>query len=106
MAMNWFTRHCYDTDNPQTYGQHFRVAFSGSLGLIGAGLAGLVHAIVPPVFQFRTANAVIGIYHRHVLGTGRHGAELSRYGLTADGQPLTPGSCPGAANGQGGGAKP
>jgi hypothetical protein len=42
----------------ETYGEHFGVAFSYGLRLIGAGLCALVHAVLPFLFE-KTASASI-----------------------------------------------
>ena len=73
------TRHTADTPRPQDYGQHFRVAFFGSLKLIGYGLAGIVHAFLPEIkaLQFYTSTGIIRAY-KAIEASGRHGPELER----------------------------
>lgn len=80
MALSDFsTRHTRDTDHPQNYWQHFRVALWGSLRLIGLGLGGLWHAIFPEQkrFQFWTSSGVIRIYREMEL-SGRHDDEIGK----------------------------
>ena len=79
MALSDFsTTHTLDTEKPQTYWHHFRVAFWGSLRLIGLGFGGIWHAIFPEQkrFQFWTSSGVIKIY-RELEQSGRHDAEIS-----------------------------
>ena len=73
------TRHTADTPRPQDYGQHFRVAFLGSLRLIGYGLAGLVHAFFPEIkpLQFYTSTGIIRAY-KALERSGRHEPEIER----------------------------
>jgi hypothetical protein len=73
------TRHTADTPRPQDYGQHFRVAFFGSLKLIGYGLAGIVHAVFPEFrpLQFYTSTGIIRAYKALAL-SGRHDKEIAR----------------------------
>ncbi len=72
-----FLQHPADTASPQGYWQHWSVAFHGSLGLVWAGLVGIVHAFVPAVAPFYTSTRVIRCYRRLVL-SGRHQAEIER----------------------------
>ena len=73
------TRHTADTPRPQDYGQHFRVAFFGSLRLIGYGIAGVIHAFVPEFkpLQFYTSTGIIRAY-KAIERSGRHGPEIVR----------------------------
>jgi hypothetical protein len=73
------TRHTADTPRPQDYGQHFRVAFFGSLKLIGYGLAGIVHAFLPEIkaLQFYTSTGIIRAF-KAIAESGRHGPEIER----------------------------
>lgn len=72
------TRHTADTANPQTYGEHFRVSFFGSLSLIWFGLAGLVHAFFPEIkcLQFYTSSGIIRAYRQLELSR-RHDSEIA-----------------------------
>lgn len=74
------TPHTSDTENPQDYGEHFRVAFCGSLKLIWYGLAGLVHAFLPEIrcLQFYTSSGIIKAY-RMLEDSHRHDAEIARF---------------------------
>ena len=73
------TRHTADTPRPQDYGQHFRVAFFGSLKLIGYGLAGIVHAVFPEFkpLQFYTSTGIIRAF-KAIVESRRHGPEIMR----------------------------
>jgi hypothetical protein len=73
------TKHTADTPRPQDYGQHFRVAFFGSLKLIGYGLAGIVHAFFPEIraLQFYTSTGIIRAY-KAIEASGRHEPEIVR----------------------------
>ena len=77
--MAFSTKHTRDTENPQTYAEHFKVSLIGSLLLIFYGLGGLVHAILPEIkcFQFWTSSGVIKIY-RHLELSRRHDPEVER----------------------------
>ena len=41
----------------ESYGQHFGVAFGFALALFGAGLAALIHAFIPALFE-KTASTL------------------------------------------------
>ena len=73
------TPHTLDTKHPQTYCQHFRVAFGGSLRLVALGLGGIWHAFFPEQkrFQFWTSSGVIRIY-QELEKSGRHDEEIGR----------------------------
>jgi len=72
---NWFTKHCYSTENPQTYWAHCRFAFTNSFMLIWIGIAGCVHAILPPLFPFYTSTRVIRSFGE-LVDSRRHESEL------------------------------
>jgi hypothetical protein len=46
----------------ETYGQHFVVALSYGLRLIGAGLCALVHAVLPFLFQKTASSSIKAMY--------------------------------------------
>lgn len=75
--MAFSTAHTRDTENPQTYYQHWRVAFFGSLWLIAYGIGGLIHSFFPwiKMFQFWTSSGIIGIYRALELSR-RHDPEI------------------------------
>jgi hypothetical protein len=89
-----FTDHPAETANPQTYLQHAKFASGNSFKLIWAGIAGVIHAIYPPLFPFYTSTRVIRSFKK-LVESGRHNDELLRefgatnlnemykYGLTA-----------------------
>ena len=71
MAGNLFTKH--PTEVGETYGEHFRNASGFGLKMIGAGLACLVHAVLPFLFE-RSGSRTVEELHRR----------LSRRVVTAD----------------------
>ena len=75
--MAFSTLHTGGTQKPQTYSEHWRVAFWGSLRLICFGLGGLIHAFFPEIkkFQFWTSSGIINIYRELEL-SGRHDLEI------------------------------
>jgi len=78
MALSDFkTPHTAENNQPQTYCQHFSVAFCGSLRLIGLGFGGIWHAFFPEHkgFQFWTSSGIIRIY-RELEKSGRHDDEI------------------------------
>ncbi len=86
--MSFLTDHLRDTDVPQTYFQHGRFAFTRSVRLIVAGLAGVIHAIFPWWFTFYTSEKIVMTYVE-VKASGRHDDLLVKYGLMDEGW-LTP----------------
>ena len=77
--MYFSTTHTRDTKSPQSYAEHFNVAFFGSLKLIAYGLGGLVHAVLPEIkcLQFWTSTGIIKMY-RQLEASGRHDEEIKR----------------------------
>ncbi len=71
------------TDHPEsvgeTYGEHFLVASSFGVTMLGAGLACLVHALVPGLFVKTGSAAVTGLYDRMVA----HRRRVRDSGVTA-----------------------
>lgn len=57
-----FTQHPASVD--ETYFQHLCFAGTFSLKLFGAGLAALVHAILPFLFEKTASNAIRAMYAR------------------------------------------
>jgi len=76
--MSFLTKHIRDTENPQTYLQHFRVAFVNSLRLLYAAMLGIVHAFFPWWFPFNTSTEIIKCF-KIIVRTRRHKAELNEY---------------------------
>jgi hypothetical protein len=64
MSDNPFTRHPRDIG--ESYGEHMGRAASSGLRLIGSGLACLVHAVFPFLFE-RTASETIRDMHRGMV---------------------------------------
>jgi hypothetical protein len=70
---DWFTRHPRSVG--ETYTQHFGVAMSFGGKLLLAGLACVVHALLPALFE-RTASRCIGELHdRMVVNRSRQGLQ-------------------------------
>ena len=67
-------------DRPQNYWEHGRFAMKHSLGLLFAGLAGVVHAIFPWWFKFYSAEQVVKTF-KAIESSGRHEDLLKKYGL-------------------------
>lgn len=76
--MSFLTDHIRDTENPQTYWQHFRVAFVNSSKLLWASIQGIVHAFFPWWFPFETSTQVIKSF-KILIDTKRHKAELREH---------------------------
>jgi hypothetical protein len=71
----FLTNHLKDTGNPQTYFQHFRVAFVNSCWLLIASIAGIIHAIFPWWFPFYTSTVIIKCF-KILVDTERHKEEF------------------------------
>lgn len=71
------TRHTFDTQNPQTYQAHRRVAYRGSWLLFKAALAGWVHGTFPEWqrWQFWSSTIVIKLALA-LWRSGRHDKEF------------------------------
>jgi hypothetical protein len=69
------TKHTREGDNPQTYFEHFRVAFVSSVKLMWYGVAGIIHAFIPGLLPFYTSTGIIKIY-RQLVESGRHDDEI------------------------------
>ncbi len=72
------TPHTRDTAKPQTYRQHFKVAFYYSLKMIWYALGGIVHAILPEIkcLQFATSTFLFKAV-RFLAYSGRHDDEIN-----------------------------
>lgn len=57
----------------ETYGEHFAFALGFALRLIGAGLAALIHAIIPCLFE-TTASRMIRQMHARIVSRGHQAA--------------------------------
>jgi hypothetical protein len=62
MGTNIFTRH--PAQGGETYFQHLRFASAVGFQLVLAGLAALVHAIFPFVFQTTASSLLSGVHRR------------------------------------------
>jgi len=74
---NPFTDHPRDTENPQTYLEHGCFAFKHSAILVFAGILGMIHAILPFLFPFRTSTIVIKSFKK-LVDSKRHKEELKK----------------------------
>jgi len=54
----------------ETYSEHFATAVGVGFSLIGAGLACVVHAIVPALFE-RTASTAVNALHSRLANRAR-----------------------------------
>ena len=63
---NPFTDHPNATEKPQSYWEHGKFAFINSIGLIYAGILGVIHAFLPFLFPFKTSTLVIKAFKKHL----------------------------------------
>jgi len=56
----------------ETYTQHLASATGFSLRMIAAGLACLIHALLPFLFVKTGSNAIVALHDRMVLNRARH----------------------------------
>jgi hypothetical protein len=70
MPTNPFTRHPTSVD--ETYGEHFAAACSFAGPLLLAGLACLVHAFLPFLFEKTGSTVIAGLHDRMVANRRRH----------------------------------
>jgi hypothetical protein len=69
----YFLSHPHSVD--ESYREHAGVAFRFSVRLLGAGLAALVHAVIPCLFE-KTASSIIKTMHSELAartGPPSHG---------------------------------
>jgi len=59
----------------ESYGRHLLTAMSFAAGMIIGGLACLVHAIVPGLFERAGSNAISDLHHRMVCQRRKLSAE-------------------------------
>ena len=72
MVRSWFLSH--PAEIGETYLEHMEVAGSFGFQLMGAGLACMVHAVIPCLFE-RTGSTVIkSLHERLVTGRGAKGS--------------------------------
>lgn len=76
--MSFLTDHIKDTDNPQTYYQHFKIAFFNSLRLLIASIKGIIHACFPWWYPFDTSTEIIKCF-KILVDTKRHKLELQEH---------------------------
>ena len=74
---NPFTKHPQDTEQPQTYLEHGKFAFAKSFILVYAGIIGMIHAIFPFLFPFKTSTIVIKAF-KSLVDSKRHKEELRK----------------------------
>ncbi len=75
--MKFFKKHPAETQNPQTYLIHFKVAVKSSLLLIWIGIIGIIHAFLPGIkwMQFYTSTRIMRGFIK-LVESGRHISEL------------------------------
>ncbi len=77
------------TDHPatvgETYPEHMGMAFSFGLRMIGAGVACLLHGMVPALFTKTGSNAIDALHDRMVVNRRRHPAPGPTAGILAGG---------------------
>ena len=61
--------------SPQTYSEHAIFAVANSSILIIAGFKGIIHGILPFLFQFSTSSTIIKSFKK-LIDSGRHRKEL------------------------------
>jgi hypothetical protein len=77
----------------ETYGQHFQSALGFSISMIGGGLACMVHAVFPFLFE-RTGSAVIrSLYERMIAHRSRLAHPASVSGRIQQDAPSSGGLC-------------
>ncbi len=75
---NLWTKHPYQTENPQGYWEHGLFAGKNSLTIMWYGVLGLVHAVFPFWFPFATSSCIIRMF-RKLVDSKRHIPELQKY---------------------------
>ncbi|MDP3645642.1 MAG: DUF6356 family protein [bacterium] len=77
MFNSFSTPHTRDTAKPQTYGEHWRVAFFYSVKMIWYGLGGIAHAFFPEIkcLQFSTSTFLFRAF-KGLSMSGRHDDEI------------------------------
>jgi hypothetical protein len=77
----------------ETYGQHFQTALGFSVSMIGGGLACMVHAVFPFLFE-RTGSATIrGLYERMIAHRSRLASSASMSSRIQDHAPSSSELC-------------
>jgi len=66
MLRRWFLSH--PAQLGETYVEHMEVAGSFGFQLLGAGLACLVHAIIPCLFERTGSTTIASLHQRLVVG--------------------------------------
>ena len=73
-----FLEHPNSTDNPQGYWTHGIFSATNSVKLIGFGLLGVIHGILPCVFKFSASSYVIRSFIL-LVKSNRHKKEVKIY---------------------------
>lgn len=78
-GMTFSTKHTRDTDAPQNYWQHGKVAITKSAVLIWFGLVGIVHGVLPEIkaLQFYTSSGILRAA-KFLIDSRRHDPEIER----------------------------
>ena len=71
------TSHVRETENSQTYLEHGKFAMVNSSILVWAGLLGMIHAVLPNLFQFHASETVVRSFMK-LCDSRRHKDELNR----------------------------
>lgn len=72
---NFLTDHLRNTVSPQTYCQHFFVAFFNSIRLLWAAMQGIIHSFFPWWYPFATSTRVIKTF-KMLAASKRHQKEM------------------------------
>lgn len=67
----------------ESYFEHQRTAFGFALALMGAGLACMIHGLVPGLFQSRASRTVAQLHQSMVLHRSRQAAKAPSAGAGA-----------------------
>ena len=73
-----FLEHPNSTDNPQGYLAHGIFSGTISIKLVGFGLLGVIHGIIPCVFKFSTSSYIIRSFVI-LARSNRHKKEIKKY---------------------------
>ena len=76
----YFKDHLEATGVPQTYDEHKDFAVGVSLGMIAAGMKGVIHGHNPKLFPFDGSTTIIKD-SRKIIESGRHIEEMIKEGL-------------------------
>ena len=72
MIRRWFLSHPSSVN--ESYFEHMEVASGFGVALLGAGLACLVHAVVPCLFERTGSRTIAALHQRLVIGRASRAA--------------------------------